>query len=346
MKILIVKPSSLGDIIHAFPAINFLRKHYPNAYISWVVNKEYVEVVELCSTVDQTIIFDRKNWKNLKFIKEFFSLIKELREDNYDLVFDFQGLFRSGCITGLSGASKKIGFQDAREFASIFYTDKEPIPANIKNAIRKNIFLVQNYLRQPDAEIEFPKIKKLQENSTSANKLLKNAKINTKKHNIIAVAPETRWESKTWPAKKFADLLDVVAQKNDKIKFWIIGTESGKNIGEKIISKCLYAKPVSFMGQTPLGTLVELLRESKAIITNDSGPMHIACALQIPVFAFFGPTSQELTGPIGTQHTVFSNHEAECAPCFQKKCSKKYAICNEIGTSEQLATQILEKLNL
>ena len=115
VKILIVKPSSLGDVLHALPAMSLLRRHFPDASISWLVNDTFAGIVELFPGVDEIIVFRRQRWGQLRHGFELAKFLLELRRRRFDLVIDFQGLFRSGFFTWVTGASRRIGFKAARE---------------------------------------------------------------------------------------------------------------------------------------------------------------------------------------------------------------------------------------
>ena len=138
-RILIVKPSAIGDITTALPSLHSLRKAYPDAHISWLVRKEFASLIENHPELDEIIIFDRKFmsrwWRNAESFSALRKLIFRLRTGNFDLVLDFQGLFRSGIFTWLTGSKNRIGMAKAREFAPIFYTKKVALPQDSRHVI-------------------------------------------------------------------------------------------------------------------------------------------------------------------------------------------------------------------
>ncbi|MGL4855240.1 MAG: lipopolysaccharide heptosyltransferase II [Lentisphaeria bacterium] len=345
MKILVIKPSSLGDIIHTFPAVDALRNKFPNAEIYWLVNDSLAGIVELTPSIDETILFHRQQLGKVKNIRKIFSFLQELKSRNFDIVFDFQGLFRSAFFAKMTGAPEIIGFKNAREFAPLFYTKKIELPPNISHAIDKNNYLVQSYIGDQNINFSFPKLRQFDDCVNAANRLLAQfPNINGKK--LIAIAPESRWPSKTWPPEFFAQVIDQIASQTDEFAFWLLGTKDEAKTGSIINELCKVAKPLNFMGSTNLGTMVELLNRSCAMLTNDSGPMHIGAALQIPIFALFGPTDPQLTGPYGNNATVFKG-DIGCGNCRKRICNlPQGSRCHEAINSSTVANSMIEKLKL
>ena len=329
VKILIVKPSSLGDVLHALPAMSLLRRHFPDASISWLVNDTFAGIVELFPGVDEIIVFRRQRWGQLRHGFELAKFLLELRRRRFDLVIDFQGLFRSGFFTWVTGASRRIGFKAAREGARRFYNDPVLLPANLKHAVDKNLFLVRSALEIPESA-DFPELRIRPEFARKAMENLE--EMGASGHPVLAVAPAARWESKTWPPEFFAATISEVLRQRPDTVVWLLGTLSERQIGDQIQRLCPTLTLHNQMGATDLGTLVELLRRSHVMLTNDSGPMHIGAALKTPTVALFGPTSSELTGPYGEGHLVFAG-QCEYRPCLQRACPLKIQTCQQIEPS-------------
>ncbi|MCK5834204.1 MAG: lipopolysaccharide heptosyltransferase II [Lentisphaeria bacterium] len=341
MNILIVKPSSLGDIIHAFPAVHALRVSYPDAFISWLVADNFEGLVELSPDVDEIIIFKRKEMGQLKNFGEISKLIKELRQRDFDLVFDFQGLFRSAFFSKMTKASQVIGFSNAREFAPWFYTKKVKPKSGITHAIDKNNLLVDEFIVDRALPYCFPELKTFEDCRKSADDLISSSAIDRRK-TIVAIAPQSRWESKTWPPKFFADVIQLVLEEVSSVEFWLLGTKAEASAGNEIVSLCKKSVVHNLMGRTNLVTMVELLRSSDALVTNDSGPMHIASALNKKVFALFGPTDPELTGPYSKTSMIYKG-DIGCGSCRKKICS--YPVgerCQDKVNAQQVATDLIE----
>jgi lipopolysaccharide heptosyltransferase I len=341
VNILIVKPSSFGDVIHTFPALEQIRRCFPDAAISWVVNREYAELVEQSALVDEVIVFDRNRWRNWRCWHEMVGFVRDLRRRNFDLVFDFQGLLRSGLIAWLSGGRRRVGFANAREGATIFYSEKVALPVNLKHAVDKNLFLVQSSLSVAD-EVTFPELESRPDCLKRARQICREYGI-VAEGGILAVAPSTRWESKRWPPEFFAAVMDAVVQTCPGVSCWLLGTAGERALGEAVVSACQQAQPVNLMGKTNSGILTEMLRMSSALLCNDSGPMHLAAALRVPTVALFGPTDPDLTGPYGPGHRVFRG-KCDLAPCFLRDCPKHARICVSSISATEVAADVVSKI--
>jgi len=307
-KILVVKPSSLGDIVHSLPFLNALKTRFPNAEIHWVVAKGLEGLLECHPMVNRLIIINKDMWKKLSktadTIKEVKQLFKDIRNEQYDLAVDLQGLFRSGVITMATRAPVRIGFSEAREGSHLFY--------NIKVQGGKDVHAVERYMKIAGAlgcdekNILFP--------FSLCNSEMKNLgdiRKNMKEYAVIV--PGARWDTKIWAAENFGRLASLLP-----LSSLVIGSKSDIGIAERVVQTS-HGKAVSLAGKTGLKELVEVMRHARIVISNDSGPMHIAAGFKVPVVAIFGPTSPVRTGPYGKGHIVIKS-DLECAPCFKKHC--------------------------
>ncbi|MBN2590829.1 MAG: lipopolysaccharide heptosyltransferase II [Sedimentisphaerales bacterium] len=292
-----MKPSALGDIVLALPALASLRKSFPNAKISWLVKPEFASLLENHPYLDEIIIFDRKHLSkalsNTKAFGSLHSLIAQLRQEKFDAIFDFQGLFRTAFMSWLSGSKKRYGIANAREMAHLFYTDK--IEHNLDC-----IHLVDLYLKMVQAagakneKAEFV-IPSNQTDVDSVKKLLKNHNIEPNKY--IVFIPGSAQESKCWPAERFAQLADKFsAQYNYPII--AIGSKSEKSKAQEIITLAK-TEIINLAGQTSLKELVELLRMAKLVVSNDTGPGHIASALGMPLVIMYSWSNPARIAPYG-----------------------------------------------
>lgn len=343
VNILIVKPSSLGDIIHALPAVELIRQRHPDAFIAWVVNDTFTGLLDLYPGVDEVLPFRRRRWGSVRHCHEFLGFVADIRQHHFDIVLDFQGLFRSGFISYASGAARRIGFHAAREGSSLLYTERIAVPANLKHAIDRNVFLVRSSL-DITAEAGMPELLRPHDLVKEARALLRRHELlgNTP---LLAAAPGARWASKRWPPKFFAAVLDQVQDLLPEVQVWLLGTENEKDDARQTLHFCRKSKPVDLTGQTTLGTLGELLRRSDALLTNDSGPMHLAAALTVPTVAFFGATDPALTGPYGVDHAVFRS-TCDRAPCFMRECDNENRQCSDGVPIDKVAREVVAKIEL
>ncbi len=324
-KILIIKPSSLGDVVHSLPFLNAIKTYFPKAEIHWVIAKGLEGLFENHPMINKVWIINKDEWKKIKnakgTIKELNMLSRELKKEKFDLVVDLQGLLRSGMITAATGASIRIGFKEAREGSRFFYTHKV--------AGGKDVHAVDRYLKiagflgcdLSNITFPFPLYKQ------SASFYLPIAE------NYSVIVPGARWMTKRWPSEKFGKLSSLLP-----LKSIIVGSSSDNDIANDIVSLS-DGKAVSLAGKTTLKELIEIIKGARFVVSNDSGPMHIAAALGIPVISIFGPTDPLRTGPYGEGHTIIKE-DIPCAPCFRKTC-------NDMKCMKNLSVEkVFEKIKL
>jgi len=341
-KILIVKPSSLGDILHAFPAFYLLRKSLPLAKIDWIVNSKLSPILGyIRPDINKVINFRRSEFKKTKVVpKALVSLIANIRRAKYDLVIDMQGLIRSSMMTFAARAKHKAGFAEVKEKGSgIFYDKKISVPREITHAIDKNCFLIASILGienvVPDFRLPFLSNINITDILTR-NKIKKGMK-------YIAFSPVARWATKTWPSEFFSKAADIITREIPEIKIFLLGTKGERTAVEEIIKNCRYAKPINLSGTTSLTELIELIRGSELLLTNDSGPMHIAAFVRTPVFALFGPTFPEKTGPYWQWHKVYQAARG-CIKCAKRNCHRNSLECQKTISAKKVAEDMLKKL--
>ena len=245
MKILIIKPSSLGDVVHALPAVAWLRRRFPAASISWLVNEEYAGLVGTSPDVDAVIPFRRKRWGKLRHAGEFIRFLRSLRVGKFDVVIDLQGLFRSGFLALSTGAPRRVGFACGREGAPWFYTQRVSIPATIRHAVDKNMWLVRQALAGAEtaanatspenlpATFSEPRIPPAAQ-AAAAARMAQEKLAGT--WPLIAVSPFTRWESKTWPPEFYARVLDLLAARFPGQRCWLLGSPDQRQAAEAIVA--------------------------------------------------------------------------------------------------------------
>jgi len=296
-KILIIKPSSLGDIVLALPALSALRRNFPEAKISWLIRPEFAPLLENHPHLAEVISFDRKflgkAWFHPKAFAALVALIWRLRRSKFDAVFDFQGLFRTACLAWLTGCKKRFGMANARELANLFYTHKTIQDEDC-------IHLVDYYLKiikaagATDTDVQF-EIPLNPADVDSANRLL--ARHDIRASNYVVFVPGSTHSDKCWPVERFAALADRISAKFD-LPIIAVGTESDKSKVDEI--KNLTDVPIeNFAGQTTLGELVALIKAAKLVVSNDTGPGHIAAALGTPLVMMFSWSNPARIAPYG-----------------------------------------------
>ena len=301
-NILIIKPSSLGDIVQALPALTALRKSFPDAEISWLVRREFAPLLENHPHLTGIIPFDRKflgkAWYNPSAFASLISFLRSLKRSNFDIVFDFQGLFRTAFFAWCSRCDKRFGMASARELAHIFYTHKVPLS-------RDCIHLVDYYLkiiRAAGASDFTPEFILPRSNAAadSINSLLKSHEVNP--DNYAVLVPGSAHSDKCWPIERFAALAEKISS---KFAFSIIATGTAAESPSVEQIKNRSSVPIANLsGHTSLRELIALLRNARLVVSNDTGPGHIAAALARPLVLLFGRSNPARVAPYGRDNCV------------------------------------------
>jgi len=284
-NILIIKPSSLGDIVLALPALTALHKSFPDAKISWLIRPEFAALIENHPHLNEIIPFDRRSlgkaWFNPGALASLISFIRRLRRAKFDAVIDLQGLFRTASLAWLSGCKKRYGMSKARELAPLFYTHKI-------TQMQSCIHVVDYYLKiiktagasQLDVEFVLPHHP---EATDSVGRLLTSHDITPA--NYAVFVPGSAHKDKRWPIERFAALADKISAKFG-LSLIAVGSSNESSLVERL--KTLASVPIAnFAGQTSLSELIALLKGSRLVVSNDTGPGHIAAALGTPLVLMF-----------------------------------------------------------
>ena len=288
-NILIIKPSSLGDIVMALPALTALRKSFPDAQISWLIRPEFAPLLKNHPHLTEIIPFDRrflgKAWFHPRAFASLLSLIRRLRRAKFDAVIDLQGLFRTASLAWLSGSQYRLGMTTARELAHIFYTHKITQDQDC-------VHVVDYYLKVVRAagasELAVQFILPAEPSAVdSVGRMLKSH--NVKSDNYAVFVPGSVHRYKCWPVEHFAGLANKIASRFG-LSIVAAGTESEKSIVERL-ETIANVPIVNFAGQTSLGELIALLKAARVVVSNDTGPGHIAAALGMPLVMIFGPSN-------------------------------------------------------
>ena len=343
-RILLIKPSSPGDIIHALPVLHGLHRRYPAAYLAWLVAAPFVNLIEADPAINEVIAFDRRRFgqvgRSLRITREFVAFLRELRRRRFDLVIDLQGLLRSGFLARATRAPVRIGFAAAREMAWIFYTHPLDLPDHDAHAAEKN-YAVAKLLGFADLPMDFT-IALTPEDRDSARRLLKEAGFESREPYVVLV-PTTRWETKCWPPDRFGKLARLLRERHG-LRSALVGGPADSGIGD--LAACTAHEAASNLcGQTTLRELAALVERAAIVVTADSTPMHMAAALGRPLVALFGPTNPRRTGPCDRLMDVL-RIELPCSPCYLRKlrqCPHEHA-CMQRLTVDDVAEAVALRL--
>ncbi len=278
MKILIIKPSSLGDIVHGLVVAQSIREQMPGCILHWVAGERFAPLVQACPTVHRVLVFQRRGG-----VRGFVRLIREIRREQYDYALDFQGLARSGLMTWFSRAKVRIGRAQAREGAWLAY---EKTPALLPNGNRAHAIEIL---------LQFLPLVGLQPRLGSPIQLgsepLPAPWTGLPKRKPVVMAVHSRHRSKEW--RGFGGLTRSLREIRPDLPVVWCGHRAELTPPELAVDSDVH----NLTGQTTLGQMVGLLQSARAVVTNDSGPMHIAAAVGTPLVACFGPTDPVLCGP-------------------------------------------------
>jgi heptosyltransferase I len=339
-KILLIKLSAVGDVIHTIPVLNKLRRRYPTAQLDWLVTPAIAELLRHNPAITNVIEFAREDWSKPWTLTPFISyarLAAKLRANGYDLVVDMHGQFRTAVFTLATGAPVRIGFdrprarvwdasprtfsaearkhawQGAREGSWLAYTRHIPVPTLDLHAVDRYLSVGPILgLEEGPPDFSFPVP---QAASARIESLLRQHDIAGAQ--LVAMAPGTIWETKHWGSDKFAEVARHFLQKGFAVA--LMGTRRERVVCEEVAR--LAPGVVDVAGETTLTELAALIRRSAISVTNDSGPMHLAVALDRPVVSVFGPTDPIWIGPYGRADAVLRAGVA-CSPCFLRQLSR------------------------
>ncbi len=330
-KIVIVKLSSLGDIIHTLPAFNILRKEYPKSEIIWIVEKSGKKILELVNGIDKIYTIDTKALRKGRNIQNNIRKIRAIKKIKADAVFDFQGTLKSAVITALLISEKKIGFDKKNlkeKGAAFFYNIKANPFDELNHIIKKNISLL-NTIGIKNQKIEFPDFRV--DDKTVMQVKEKTDKIDLNQSVILNIG--AGWQTKKLDIEKWITISKkLVKHEITPIILW--GNSTEKETAKIITNE---AKLRLF----PLFTIEELIvlfKKIKLVVSADSFPLHLAEALNTPTVAIFGPTPPSRNGPFNP-HSKIIYHKLKCSNCFKKKCGK--LLCMKKITAKEVVDKII-----
>ena len=327
--ILLIKPSSLGDIVHAMPTCAAIRRAYPKARLTWLVKRQWAGLVERVDGVDQV-------WPVESTLQGWLSQVALLRAEQFDLVVDLQGLFRSAVIGRLTGSALLVGFADGREGSPWFYSKRVPVPQLEMHAVDRYLLVAKAVGAVGSSAPEF-RFRIPQADHDEVDRLLSQSGV-TSGMSWVAMNVSARWPTKRWPAASFAEVADRLQQEGCGAVVMIGGPDERADVSA--VREKMQTPAIDLAGATTVGLLPALLSKASLLITNDSGPMHIAAAVGTPVVALFGPTSEVRTGPYGAGHAVLTE-PVPCRPCFSRTCHNSLPLeCLRAVSPEQVLAAV------
>jgi heptosyltransferase I len=341
-RILLIKPSALGDVVHTVPVLVKLRARYPRARIDWLITPENAEIVRYHPALSNVVLFARRDFskggRRWRALLSFFDLLKQIRRAKYDLVIDMHGQVRSAFFSLISGARVRIGFdrpikrtltksaehdlknvpshgwRGAREGSWIAYTHRIPIPTLDVHAIDRYLWVGEMLGfndNPPDLTIHLSP-----ETVRNVERLLKEKGVDVSQP-LIVLVPGTIWETKHWTIEGFAGVARHFLR--DGFAVALAGTKRDQSRCRQIAAAAPGACDLS--GKTTPADLAALIRRAEVGVTNDSGSMHVAASLGRPMVSVFGPTNPVHIGPYERPESVV-RVDLPCSPCNYRRLSQ------------------------
>jgi lipopolysaccharide heptosyltransferase I len=318
-SICILRLSSIGDIIHTLPVAQLLKQKYPNARIAWVAEKGMAPLLKHSPAIDQLILADTKGWRRRFFSpevwQEVFRFLRYLRSQEYDVALDFQGLFKSAVLARICGSSRRIGMSryDRKERWSSFLLNEFSVQTASKpHIVEKNIALLERLEIAPSKEPLHFHIHPETEAVEYVERELKKLEL----EHFVLIHAGGGWVTKIWEADNFAQLIDGIYS-DLHIPALLLWGPGEKHLADKIALKCISPAMASF--STNLSELIALTGRARLMVSGDSGPLHLASALGVPVVGIYGPTDPRRNGPWNPHDSACTIHY-ECSPCYQRTC--------------------------
>jgi heptosyltransferase I len=335
-KILIVRLSALGDIVHAIPAQQSLHERFPDAEIHWLTEGAFVPLVASVTGVTRVWDAGLRAWSWTSSPRPFLQLLKELRRQRFELAFDFQGLTKSALLTRLSGARATVGFSSVltrEHLASVFYSVRASIqPGEKLHVVDLNLRLTSDpgarLNRSTRLPIQVPEeLQKAIDDRLSENGI----------RNPVVINPGAGWVTKMWPAEEYARLAERI---ENELKLPVIITYGPGE--ERIVSRMqnTWRSGPFCSFPTSIMELAALCRRARLMIAGDTGPLHLAVAMGTPTVAIMGPTTAWRNGPYCSADVVVQ-HRLPCSDCYKRKCDN--FICMNIP-GDQVFEAVLSRL--
>ena len=340
-RILLIKPSALGDVVHTIPVLVKLRARYPNARIDWLITPENADIVRCHPALSNVVLFARRDFSKRgmrwRALVSFFDLLKQIRRAKYDLVIDMHGQLRSAFFSLVSGAHVRIGFdrpikrgvtvsaehdlrnvpshgwRGAREGSWIAYTHRVSIPTLDVHAIDRYLWvgpLLGFDDDPPDLTIHLSS-----DTVRNVEQLLEEHGV-TPDMPLIILVPGTIWETKHWTIEEFAGVARQFL--HDGFAVALAGTMRDQERCRQIAAAAPGTCDLS--GKTTPAELAALIRRAELAVTNDSGSMHVAASLGKPMVSVFGPTNPVHIGPYQRPESVV-RVDLPCSPCNYRRLS-------------------------
>jgi len=298
--------------VQALPVLRLLKRHYPDSEIYWWIETGLAPLLDGDPDLSGLFHFHRQLWAAPRYWTEIGCSIRDMRQQRFDLVIDLQSLARSGAFAWLANGALTIGLDTPREGARGFYDLVVRRPTFHTHAVDWYLGVLALLQLPVSWDFSWMPIRPAIAESVRA-------KWQSDRTRWMVLQPGARWLNKRWPVEFFAELVRQLAAAQPQFQFAILGGQDDRSLGE-LIARAAPSRCVDLTGQLSLPEMVEWVRMSELMISNDTGPMHVAAALGKPLVALFGPTEPRRTGPYGQlEHVLQLN--LSCVPCLKSRCA-------------------------
>ncbi|OGP70296.1 MAG: lipopolysaccharide heptosyltransferase II [Deltaproteobacteria bacterium RBG_13_60_28] len=308
-RILLVKLSSFGDVLHSLPTLEALRAAFPAGQITWLVEEAYAPLLAGHPALNEVWPVPRVRLGEKAGrggVLNLLGLMRQVHTSRFDLVIDLQGLLKSALWVALARSPRKVGYDRTRELSYLALTERIPPYDPEAHAVWRYL----NVARHLGAPPTLPRFR-LGLTPISPDSLV------PPDRPLVVLHPGARWPTKLWPAPAWARLGDWLSREK-KMAVVITGSAGDREMAAQITGQ-MREKAWNLAGRTTLAELAGIMQKARLAVTADTGPMHLAAALGAKVVALFGPTAAGRTGPFGEGHRVV-RLDLSCSPCFQRRC--------------------------
>ncbi len=323
-NILVIKLRYLGDVLLATPLLHVLHEKFHDAKLTAAVNRGTEDILNQNPDVTDVLVVDRGSLADqVKFVRE-------LRRRRFDCVVDLTDADRSAILSRLSGAPIRIGFNQEHRWRGLLFTAVVPVPPSVVHRIDRDLEAIRLFGVTPKPA---PLVLNTSfQDEVEADRLLGEVGFNIDRP-IVMLQPGARYWFKAWPAERFADIADRLADEFG-CQVLIGGGQAEHDVAEAIVRKAR-SSPVSLAGRTTVLQYAAILKRCSLFIGNDNGPMHMSAALGIPVVALFGPSDPLVWGPRGRKIEVLYKG-LDCRDCFHPTCRRGEESCMKQITVDEV----------
>jgi len=333
MKILVINPFGIGDVIFSTPLIEILKRRFPDSFIGYICNRRAAELIATNPHLNRIFTYEKDEYREelkrsrIGFIRKIFGFLKDIRKERFDVSIDLSLNYQFSMFMALIGVKKRVGFNYRNR--GKFLTDKVDIEGF---DYRHVVDYYLDVLKLLDIDVSIRDVKTRiyvsDEDAGFADRILKDSGIK-KEDLIIGMVPGCgeSWgadaEYRRWDRKNFALLADLLTERYNA-KIVLFGNLRENDISVEV-EKAVKSRIVNLCGKTSIGEFLGILKRCGVVVTNDGGPLHMAVAVGAKTVSIFGPVDEITYGPYRDDynHIVLSRHDLTCRPCYRKFKYKK-----------------------